>query len=223
MERRHRTMSLKKKDILDRFWKFRELCLTHVYSEPDTNIHMMVMDHMIPKFVEEYNLDESNRILDIGCGRGYGMQKFSELACSDVAGLTLSKEDAKEARKRGFDVIEEDMSFQSAKDNTYDVLFARHSLEHSPYPLLTLLEFYRILNEDGLAYIEMPSPKCSRMLETFDNHYSIMGPRQWSELMKRAGFSIVDMGELNFAISNSETKQEMGEEVYEWYVLRKTS
>lgn len=216
-------MTLEKKEILDRIWNFRELCLTHVYSEPDTNIHMMVMDHIIPKIVNEYNLDSSKKILDIGCGRGYGMLKFSELGCTDVRGLTLSKEDADAARERGFEVAEEDMSFQSAEDNTYDVLFARHSLEHSPYPLLTLIEFYRILNENGLVYIEMPSPKCSRLLEEYNNHYSIMGPRQWTELMKRAGFSIIDIGELNFSITNSETKQDMGEEVYEWYVLRKTA
>lgn len=216
-------MTLKKKEILDRIWNFRELCLTHVYSEPDTNIHMMVMDHMIPKIVSEYNLDESMHILDVGCGRGYGMQKFAELGCSNISGLTLSKEDANAARERGFNVVEDDMSFQSAKDNTYNVLFARHSLEHSPYPLLTLLEFYRILNDDGLVYIEMPSPKCDRPLEEYDNHYSIMGPRQWTALMKRAGFTVVDVGELTFSINNRDTGEDVGDEVYEWYVLRKST
>jgi SAM-dependent methyltransferase len=214
---------MKKKDILDRLWAYRELCMTHVYSEPDTQMHQNVMDHMIPKFVEEYKLDESNRILDIGCGRGYGMQKFSELGCSDVSGLTLSKEDADAARERGFEVVEEDMSFQSAEDGTYDVLFARHSLEHSPYPLLTLLEFHRILKTGGLVYIEMPSPQCTRALEEYDNHYAIMGPRQWRALMIRAGFNPLDIGELKFGISNNQTGEDIGEEVYEWYVLEKTA
>lgn len=214
---------MKKKEILDRIWAYRELCLTHVYSEPDTTMHMMVMDHMIPKFVSEYKLDESDCILDIGCGRGYGMMKFAELGCSNVSGLTLSKEDAKVARERGFEVVEEDMSFQSAADGTYTVLFARHSLEHSPYPLLTLLEFHRILKTGGLAYIEMPSPRCTRDLESYDNHYAIMGAKQWRALMIRAGFNPVDIGELKFGINNSETGDDLGEEVYEWYVLEKTT
>lgn len=211
---------MKKQDILDRLWAYRELCLSHVYSEPDTNMHMMVMDHMIPKFVSEYKLDSSKKILDIGCGRGYGMQKFSELGCSTVSGLTLSQEDAEAARERGFTVAEEDMSFQSAEDDTYDVLFARHSLEHSPYPLLTLLEFQRILKPGGLAYIEMPSPQCTRDLESYDNHYAIMGSRQWRALMIRAGFSTVDIGELRFGINNRDSGEDLGEEVYEWYVLK---
>ena len=149
------------------------------------------------------------------------MLKFAELGCTNISGLTLSKEDADAARDRGFEVAEEDMSFQSADDNTYDMLFARHSLEHSPYPLLTLLEFYRVLKPGGLAYIEMPSPQCSRLLEEYDNHYAIMGPRQWTCLMKRAGFERLDIGELKFSISNKETGDELGEEVYEWYMLEK--
>lgn len=212
---------MKKSDILDRIWNYRELCLTHVYSEPDSTIHIDVMNVMIPKFVSEYSLDKSKKILDIGCGQGYGMLKFKELGCIDVSGITLSNQDAEAARNRGFLVIEEDMSFQSAVNDTYDAIFARHSLEHSPYPLLTLLEFYRITKPGGVAYIEMPSPKCSRDLESFDNHYAIMGSRQWTALMKRAGFTILDVGELKFGISNRESGEDLGDEVYEWYVLKK--
>jgi ubiquinone/menaquinone biosynthesis C-methylase UbiE len=213
---------MNKKDILNRIWAYRELCLSHVYSEPDSDIHQMVMDHMIPKFVSEYSLDNDKKILDIGCGQGYGMVKFAEIGCTNISGLTLSKEDAAAARDRGFTVTEEDMSFQTATDETYDVLFARHSLEHSPYPLLTLLEFYRILKPGGVVYIEMPSPQCARDLESYDNHYAIMGPRQWRALMTRAGFTAVDIGELRFGINNKTTGQSIGEEVYEWYILKKS-
>ena len=213
---------MKKKNILEKIWAYRELCMSHVYSEPDTQLHQNVMNHMIPKFVEEYNLNDSTRILDVGCGQGYGMQKFAELGCTNISGVTLSKEDADAARERGFEVDEEDMSFQSAKDSTYDVLFARHSLEHSPYPLLTLLEFHRILKPGGIAYIEMPSPECTRALEEYSNHYAIMGHRQWRALMLRAGFNTLDIGELKFSITNNQTGDDIGEEVYEWYVLEKS-
>jgi hypothetical protein len=69
----------------------------------------------------------------------------------------------------------------------------------------------------------MPSPKCDRRLEEYDNHYSIMGPRQWTELMKRAGFEIADFGELSFKISapaDNGTVWE-GTEVYEYYLIKK--
>ena len=213
---------MKKKDILDKLWAYRELCLTHVYSDPDSTIHQTVMDRMIPKFVSEYNLDSSKKILDIGCGQGYGMSKFADLGCTNISGITLSKEDAEVAQQHGFDVAIEDMSFQSVDDAAYDVLFARHSLEHSPYPLLTLLEFHRILKPSGIVYVEMPSPECTRNLESYNNHYAIMGKRQWHELMIRAGFKSLDIGELKFNINHSETGEALGEEVYEWYVLEKS-
>ena len=50
-----------------------------------------------------------------------------------------------------------------------------------------------------------------------------MGPRQWLELMKRAGFLIADFGELNFGISAPAIDGSMweGTEVYEWYLIKK--
>lgn len=207
-------------EINTRFNEFREWCRTHVYSEPDTTIHTMVMDNVIPKIVQDADLTAERRILDVGCGRGYGMLKFAELGCTNIEGITLSEDDAQASRDRGFTCTEQDMSFTEFSDESFDFLFVRHALEHSPYPLLTLKEFHRLIRSGGGAYIEMPSPKCDRLLEAYDNHYSIMGPRQWIELFKRAGFDIPDSGEIKFKASSSEPVWE-GEEVYEWYLLHK--
>lgn len=206
--------------INDRFNEFREWCATHVYSEPDTTIHTMVMDNVIPKIIQDADLNAERRILDVGCGQGYGMLKFAELGCTNIEGITLSDNDAQASRDRGFTCTEQDMSFTDFADESFDFLFVRHALEHSPYPLLTLREFHRIIQTGGGAYIEMPSPKCDRLLEAYDNHYSIMGPRQWIELFKRAGFDIPDSGEIKFKASSKDPVWE-GEEVYEWYLLRK--
>lgn len=212
---------MNKKQIQESLWKFRELCKTHVYSEPDSRIHQNVMNTMIPKVIDEYKLTKSHRILDVGCGQGYGMIKFQELGCDNLKGITLSNEDVDAAKQRGFDVGNQDMSFMDFNDNSFDFLFVRHALEHSPYPLLTLLEFYRVMDTQAKAYIEMPNPFCTRDLESYDNHYSIMGPKQWSALMKRAGFKILDIGEIKFDIHHSETQESLGTEVYEWYILEK--
>lgn len=210
-------------EINKRFNEFREWCRTHVYSEPDTQLHTNVMDQIIPKIVKDTNLSSSQNILDVGCGKGYGMQKFKELGCTSIQGITLSEEDVKASQERGFVCTQQDMSFTNFVDESFDFLFVRHALEHSPYPLLTLKEFYRLIAKEGGAYIEMPSPKCDRVLETYDNHYSIMGQRQWKELMKRAGFIIVDFGELSFEISAPQNDGGTweGKEVYEYYLLKK--
>lgn len=201
-----------------RFNEFRDWCRTHVYSEPDTQLHMTVMNDLIPQLVEHEKLTGEHSILDVGCGQGYGMLKFKELGCSTIKGITLSPEDVEASVKRGFECTQQDMSFTDFADGEFDFLFVRHALEHSPYPLLTLKEFNRILKVGGRAYIEMPSPKCERLLEAFDNHYSIMGPRQWLQLMERAKFAILNCVEINLNITLGDWS---GAEVYETYILRK--
>lgn len=209
---------MNQEEINRRFNEFKNWCGTHVYSEPDTQMHMMVMDSVVPRIVKDADLTSNLKMLDVGCGQGYGMLKFKELGCINIQGITLSPEDVAASRTRGFTCTQQDMSFTDFEDASFDFLFVRHALEHSPYPLLTLKEFNRILTTGGGAYIEMPSPKCDRLLEAFDNHYSIMGHRQWSELMKRAGFTVSDIGEIKFTIKNEDWT---GDEIYEWYLIRK--
>ena len=204
---------------LQSFQDFLELVRSHVYSEPLTDLHIAVMDQIIPKIHSEHKIQ--GPLLDIGCGDGYAMDKLKSLGVQDIIGITLSSDDAVAARSRGFEVTEQDMSFTNFGDSSFNWLWVRHALEHSPFPLLTLLEFHRLLEPGGKAYIEMPSPKCTRLLESYDNHYSIMGPRQWSCLMRRAGFNIVDQGEVKFDITSKEDPDYAGTEVYEWYVLIK--
>ena len=76
------------------------------------------------------------------------------------------------------------------EDESFDFLFVRHCLEHSPFPYLTLGEFHRVLKTGGKAYIEMPAPDNHRPLEYIANHYSIMGAKQWAALMLRYKFQI---------------------------------
>lgn len=207
-------------EINQRFNDFRAWCLTHVYSEPDSQLHINIMDQIIPLLIQNASLTAERKILDVGCGQGYSLEKFRELGCTDIQGLTLSPDDAQTTRDRGFDCIEQDMSFTDFNDNSFDFLFVRHALEHSPFPLLTLREFHRIIRPGGGAYIEMPSPKCDRILEEYDNHYSIMGVRQWVALIKRAGFDIPDSGEIKLTVNEKDTEWS-GNEVYEWYLIRK--
>lgn len=210
-------------EIARRLVNFRELCLAHVYSEPLTELHSNVIDHIVPKLVSSTELTSNQKILDVGCGQGYAMKKFIELGCTNIQGLTLSNEDYSSVIDQGMICHYMDMSFMEFESDSFDFLFVRHALEHSPYPFLTLLEFFRVIRPGGGAFIEMPSPKCSRVLESYDNHYSIMGAKQWKELMKRAGFEIPDLGEISFEVSSKNEPDWKGNEVYEWYLLKKPS
>jgi predicted SAM-dependent methyltransferase len=106
------------------------------------------------------------------------------------------------------------MSFIPQKDGWYDesvdFIFCRHALEHSPYPIFTLMEYNRLLKEKGKIYIEVPAPNCERPHEYNLNHYSILGERQLAALLQRTGFDTPIFNNFEFDIGG--THEDTGEE-----------
>ena len=172
--------------------KFLEKVKLEVYSEPDSQMHMNMIDKIIPDLVKNQISDEKKqKILDIGCGQGYALTKFKEAGYTNLTGITMSQEDVDETIKRGFKCENMDQSFMTFEDNTFDFLFSRHCLEHSPFPYFTLMEYLRVCKPGGKAYIEMPAPNNIRPLETIPNHYSIMDTKMYIALMLRVGWTIL--------------------------------
>ena len=160
-----------------------------VYSEPDSKLHTILIDKMVPEFAK-FIPDRQSRLLDVGCGQGYASLKFKELGYQRVTAITLSKLDAEAARKREIECHEMDMTFLKFEENSFDGLWVRHALEHSPFPYLTLLEFNRVLKLEGFVYVEMPMPDTPRVLEDWPNHYSVFGEQMWLSLFGRSGFEV---------------------------------
>jgi len=172
---------------------------SETYSEPDSDLHMNLIDKMLPEFAR-FIPDRQTRLLDVGCGQGYASLKFKKLGYQHITAITLSNADVDATRKRGIDCYKMDMTFLTFENKIFDALWVRHALEHSPFPYLTLLEFNRVLNHGGFIYVEMPMPDTPRMLENWPNHYSILGDQMWSSLFKRSGFNIKVKTNLQFTI-----------------------
>ena len=161
---------------------------TEAYSELDSDMHMMLIDKMLPEFVR-FIPDRQTRLLDVGCGRGYASLKFKGLGYHHITAITLNDEDVEATRQRGIDCYKMDMTFLRFDEKSFDALWVRHALEHSPFPYLTLLEFNRILSPGGFIYVEMPMPDTPRHLESWPNHYSVFGGQLWISLFSRSGFT----------------------------------
>jgi ubiquinone/menaquinone biosynthesis C-methylase UbiE len=104
----------------------------------------------------------------------------------DVSGVTLG-DDYDVCRSKGLAVKFADMSFLPYEARSFDLIFARHVLEHSPMPLLTLMEWRRVSRK--WLILVVPS------LATFEwygqNHYYVLLAQQWTGLIERAGWEIV--------------------------------
>jgi SAM-dependent methyltransferase len=164
--------------------------LSQVYSEGDSPYHVQITQDVVKRFIDPLDIDKSAKILDLGCGPGYFLKEMSDRGYTNVTGLTLSREDAQKCQSQGFRVELLDMNFLNERDESVDMLFCRHSLEHSPFPYITLLEYNRVLRPQGVLYIEVPQPDCDRLHETNPNHYSIMGRPMWLSLLQRTGFDV---------------------------------
>jgi SAM-dependent methyltransferase len=128
-----------------------------------------------------------------------------ERGYTDVVGVTLSPGDIQMCRDKGHTVKELDLSFlpqsEGYHDESVDFIFLRHALEHSPYPIISLMEYNRVLKQGGHIYIEVPQPDCERKHEYNSNHYSILGHNMLAALLLRAGFDIVRFDEIKFNLN----------------------
>lgn len=164
--------------------------LSETYSEPHSTYHQQITHDVIERFIRPLQLNMDARILDLGSGRAYFLDRMRALGYTDVTGITLSVEDYNHGVTLGHRMRHADMNFLQDTDESQDLLFSRHSIEHSPFPYISLLEYNRVLKPRGWLYIETPRPDSERPHENNRNHYSILGRTQWLALLTRTGFDV---------------------------------
>lgn len=197
------------KNKANKILKFLDKVSKEVYSEADSEMHQKMIDQIVPDLEKnQIGNNKDQAILDVGCGQGYAMKKFKEAGFTNLQGITMSDEDVKATQDKGFKCDKMDQSFMTYADESFDFLFVRHCLEHSPFPYHTLEEFRRVLKTGGKAYIEMPAPDNVRPLEYMANHYSIMGAKQWASLMLRHKFQIQVATDFSIELVNPNAKDE---------------
>jgi ubiquinone/menaquinone biosynthesis C-methylase UbiE len=131
-------------------------------------------------------LPKCKNVLDIGCGQGEAQRMFRSYGIR-YSGVNVG-DDFKIARSLGRNVFECDFNFlPKFWDNTFDLVWARHTLEHSPFPLLTLMEFHRVAKR--WLCIILPNPDYFGWVGK--NHYSVLPRQQARWLMRRAGWKVM--------------------------------
>jgi len=157
-----------------------------IYEQPPDPGHTDwakdAIDYFLPKDV--------TNVLDVGCGWGFCKDIFSSHGV-DWTGITIDEDDIRNATTTN--VYKMDVSFlDGISDNSYDMVFARHILEHSPMPLLTLMEWHRVSKKYLLVIL--PAPEYWG--EGGINHYYVLPRENWWYLFDRSGWKL--LSEQNF-------------------------
>jgi SAM-dependent methyltransferase len=181
------------------------LYTAHIYDEGDSKFHQQLTKQVVETYVDPLELPKDAHILDLGCGPGYFLDEMKEREYTNIHGVTLSPGDIAICEGKGHDIKKYDLSFLPQKDGYYDesvdFIFLRHALEHSPYPIFSLMEYNRVLKQGSKIYIEVPAPDCDRKHEFNLNHYSILGHNQLAALLQRTGFDIDSFNNLEFDLN----------------------
>jgi SAM-dependent methyltransferase len=184
------------------------LYTAHIYDEGNSPMHDTLTKQVVTQYIDPLNLPKDAKIMDLGCGPGYFLNAMREREYTNVTGVTLSPGDIKICEDNGHKIEKYDLSFLPQKDGYYDesvdFIFLRHALEHSPYPIFSLMEYNRVLKQGSKMYIEVPAPDCERKHEWNVNHYSILGEQQLAALLVRTGFDIDKFEKLDFDIGGKD-------------------
>jgi SAM-dependent methyltransferase len=154
-----------------------------IYEQPEdvghTRLAQKVIDHWISR------MTTCRSVLDVGCGQGMCQSMFERWGLK-YEGIAIG-EDVIVAQEKGRNVKRMDFSFLDYPDNSFDLIFARHALEHSPMPLITLMEWARVA-KNWLGII-LPAPEWYTYRG--QNHYSVMNMEQINNLLDVAGWKLL--------------------------------
>lgn len=173
---------------LARFLNFLDSLEVDAYPEAPSVHHDSISRQALDHLFSAYKIPPTARILDVGCGQGVALLPFRERGCV-ANGITLNDRDVAVCRSQGFDVYKMDQSFLEFDDASFDVIWARHIVEHSIMPYYTLTEFRRVLRSGGLMYFEVPATDTIGH-ERNHGHYSVFGREMWLALLERSGFIV---------------------------------
>jgi len=201
------------------------LYTSHLHDEGDSQFHKELTAQVVKTYVDPLELSKDAHILDLGCGPGYFLDEMKDREYTNVHGVTLSPGDVAICEGKGHVIKKYDLSFLPQKDGYYDesvdFIFLRHALEHSPYPIFSLMEYNRVLKQGSKIYIEVPAPDCDRKHEFNLNHYSILGHNQLAALLQRTGFNIDSFNNLEFDLNvpNPENPEETSKVKEKYYCI----
>lgn len=160
-----------------------------IYPQPPDPGHQAMLENICELWLPK--LTNLNSVLDVGCGQGQAFPILQRYA-GRIEGVTLGS-DVGICQDKGLKVKLADMSFLPYHDGEFDLIFARHVLEHSPAPLLSLMEWWRVSKQ----WLMLIMPNSAHYGYGGKNHYYVLIREQMDNVLGQAGWRAIwrDEGE----------------------------
>lgn len=152
---------------------------------------------------------EARRVLDVGCSAGYVLAAAQRLGLHGT-GIDIAAFSAALSKERGFDAATASLTELPFRDGSFDVVTAKHTLEHVRVPREGVAEVARVLRPGGVAFIVVPdsaywrcglaprSGKYFRPTELGWQHHVYYSIDNLSRLLREAGLEVVSTDKAMF-------------------------
>lgn len=163
------------------FDRYLDILLGDIYGQPQDPGHTALANEVIDLWGSR--LAECKTVLDVGCGEGFCQPMFEKYGI-EYTGVALGP-DVVNAKLQGRNVTKMDFNFLDYPDDSFDLVFSRHSLEHSPMPFMTLMEWHRVAKK-WLGLV-LPAPEHYTFVG--QNHYSVVTLPQVQAMLPPTGWN----------------------------------
>lgn len=142
--------------------------------------------------IDLLDIEDSDRILDVGCGTGFGTTGLLKMS-DRVVGIDQSPEQlARARRKLGHTparFLLGDAERLPFRDHSYDIVWSSGSIEYWPRPVETLREMQRVCRPGGQILVVGPNAPKSRILRAIADGIMLFYSEEEADTMfHRAGF-----------------------------------
>jgi SAM-dependent methyltransferase len=142
------------------FSKLGVLHYKYNYTELSVPLLFALLSPVISsfKYLDTIRLIPNGKGLDIGCGNGKFIRDMNSLGWQ-FEGVEFNPIAVDMCRKAGLKVCQGDLHNAAFKDESFDIISARHVIEHIPDPTNFMREIARILKDGGQLVIKTPNSK----------------------------------------------------------------